>query len=312
MNTDHRKPIILHTDIGTDIDDSWALAQLLESPHLRPLLVLTDTGDTLYRAAVAGKLLEQAGRTEVELAAGIVQHPNPCTCNLASWLGAYRAEDYPGRFTSSGIDRLIELAMDESQEEVTLVSIGPLPSLAEALRREPRIAPRLHFVGMFGSINSSHDGRPYPVAEYNVRLAIKACQEVFAAPWKSITITPLDTCGRIRLSGELYQRIVSSDKPLLQALIDSYRAWLKFGNAQEDGRSSILFDTVAIHLAYSHRFLQLEELKIAVRDDGFTVVDNDHGHPMLVATAWSDLPGYQKCLTDLLCRKGEENESPCR
>ncbi|NLF93302.1 MAG: nucleoside hydrolase [Oligosphaeraceae bacterium] len=312
MPADHRKPIILHTDIGSDIDDSWALAQLLESPHFRPLLVLTDTGDTMYRAAVAGKLLEQAGRTDVELAAGRVEHPTPCTCNLTSWIGSYRAEDYPGRFTPSGIDRLIELAMDESQGEITLVSIGPLPSLAEALRREPRLAPRLHFVGMFGSLKTNHDGKPNPIAEYNVRMAITACQEVFAAPWKSITITPLDTCGRVRLSGALYQQIAASDKPLLRAVLDSYRAWLKFGNLPDEGHTSILFDTVAIHLAHSHRFLQMEKLKITVRDDGFTVIDNSNGHPMLVATAWSDLPGYQESLTGLLCRPGQENDKSCR
>jgi inosine-uridine nucleoside N-ribohydrolase len=40
--------IILDTDNGTDIDDTWALAMLLRSPELDTKLIVTDTGDTLY------------------------------------------------------------------------------------------------------------------------------------------------------------------------------------------------------------------------------------------------------------------------
>ena len=60
-----RTPVVFDTDIGTDIDDTWALAQLLRSPDLDLKLVLTDTGDTHYRAAVAAKFLEAAGRSDV-------------------------------------------------------------------------------------------------------------------------------------------------------------------------------------------------------------------------------------------------------
>ena len=48
-----RIPVILDTDIGNDIDDTWALGQLLNSPELDLKLVLTSTGDTEYRARVA-------------------------------------------------------------------------------------------------------------------------------------------------------------------------------------------------------------------------------------------------------------------
>jgi hypothetical protein len=41
-----RIPVILDTDIGTDIDDTWALAMLLKSPELDAKLVVSDSGDT--------------------------------------------------------------------------------------------------------------------------------------------------------------------------------------------------------------------------------------------------------------------------
>ena len=40
-------PVIIVTDIGSDIDDSWALALALRSPELDVKLVLTDPNDTV-------------------------------------------------------------------------------------------------------------------------------------------------------------------------------------------------------------------------------------------------------------------------
>ena len=39
-------PVILDTDIGGDIDDTWALAMLLRSPELDLRVGTTCTGDT--------------------------------------------------------------------------------------------------------------------------------------------------------------------------------------------------------------------------------------------------------------------------
>jgi inosine-uridine nucleoside N-ribohydrolase len=44
------RPVVLDTDIGSDMDDSWALAMLLGCPGLHLRLVVTATADTTYRA----------------------------------------------------------------------------------------------------------------------------------------------------------------------------------------------------------------------------------------------------------------------
>ena len=64
-------PVILDTDIGNDIDDNWALGLLLKTPELAPKLVLSCTGDTEYRALVAAKFLDRAGRPEIPVAVGV-------------------------------------------------------------------------------------------------------------------------------------------------------------------------------------------------------------------------------------------------
>jgi inosine-uridine nucleoside N-ribohydrolase len=53
-----RIPVILDTDIGGDIDDTWALAMLLRCPELDVRPVVSATGNTEYRAAIIARLLE--------------------------------------------------------------------------------------------------------------------------------------------------------------------------------------------------------------------------------------------------------------
>src|SRR5262249_57671542 len=67
--SDHER-VILDTDIGTDIDDAWALAFVLSHPGFEPLGVTITDGDTASRAKVAAKLLHEVGRDDLPVAVG--------------------------------------------------------------------------------------------------------------------------------------------------------------------------------------------------------------------------------------------------
>ena len=64
-------PVIFDTDIGGDIDDTWALGFLLKSPELDVKLVVGDMGHNLYRASLLAKFLEQANRTDIPIGIGL-------------------------------------------------------------------------------------------------------------------------------------------------------------------------------------------------------------------------------------------------
>ena len=98
-------PVILDTDIGSDIDDAWALALLLKSPELDLKMLLTDTGNPKYIGAIAGKYLEAAGRTDVPIGLGIYEHEGKGA--QESWLGNYQISDYPGRVYKNGVAKMI-------------------------------------------------------------------------------------------------------------------------------------------------------------------------------------------------------------
>jgi len=298
-------PVILDTDIGGDIDDTWALSMLLKSPELDAKLILTETGNTTYRAKIVAKMLEVAGRADIPVGIGL--HFDDGLGRQGEWVEGYDLSAYPGIVHEDGVGALIETIMD-SPEPITLVCIGPVPNVAVALGREPAIAERSRFVGMHGCLRRSpheYGGGGGVVAEYNVAADPKACQRAFTAPW-GVTITPLDTCGFVRLEGRKYRAIRECKDPIVQALMENYRIWLKGGTERPgeefEVRSSILFDTVAVYLSFSEELLVMERLGVRVTDEGYTVLD-DKAKVINCATGWRDLLSFENLLVKRLTNR---------
>ena len=294
-------PVILDTDIGDDIDDTWALLMLLRMSQFDLKLAVGDYGNAIYRARLLAKLLELTGRSDVPIGVGVDQVDEPG--GQSDWLGDYRLQDYPGTIHRDGVQALID-TIKASPEPVTLLCIGPVPNIADALRRDPSITDNARIVGMYGSVFIGYDGESEPAAEWNVRVDPQSLQEVFAAPW-DCTITPLDTCGLVRLEGENYRRIHESDDPWLDALIENYEAWLPGASYMDPDTdpskiSSTLFDTVAVYLAAEQDLVEMQDLSLRVTDDGYTVIDEVDGRIVHCATSWKDLPAFEKKLTEIL------------
>ncbi|MFZ6028582.1 MAG: nucleoside hydrolase [Chloroflexota bacterium] len=299
-------PVILDTDIGTDIDDTWALAMLLNCPELDPLLVTTVNGDTVYRAHLAARFLQVAGRTDVPIGIGLGDsNPEPGQGSQRfqhPWLAGFDVAAYPGVIHKNGVEAMIDVIRNASQP-VTLVSIGITTNIARALELEPGIAPKCRFVGMQGSVHIGYGGQAGAVPEANVVYDVPALRKVFAAPWLEKIITPLDTCGTVVLDGARYRQILNSPRPALKALIENYRIWAKLVTWMdvdfEEIKSSVLFDTVAVYLAYSTDLLEMEKIRLRVTENGLTVIDPD-GDEVSAALNWRDLEGFYDHLVQRL------------
>ena len=295
-----RIPVILDTDIGGDIDDTWALGLLLKSPELDLKLVVGDYGQAPYRARLLARFLERAGRSDVPVGVGLDIEPHG-EGGQAAWVKAYDLKQYPGKVCADGVQALIDTIM-QSKQPVALIGIGPMPNIAEALKREPRIARRARFVGMHGSVRVGYDGKKPPCPEWNVKADAKACRAAFTAPW-NITITPLDTCGLVTLTGEKYRRVRDSQDRIAADIIANFRLWAaadpKLPANLADEHSSTLFDTVAIYLAVRRDLCVMEELGLRVTDDGFTVID-PRAKQIHVATSWKDLGGFEDWVVERL------------
>ena len=295
-------PVILDTDIGFDVDDVWALAFLLKCPELDVKLVTTNTGDTEYSAALVGKLLEVAGRTDIPIGIGIPIDAVGRT--HSAWLGSYRVTDYRGKIHVDGVGAIAE-TIKAAEDPVTIICIGPLSNIAAALTRAPEITQNSRFIGMHGSIRKGYNGIDKPMKEYNVLKHTASCQKVFSTPW-DISITPLDTCGIVCLQNENFETFKSSRNPLAQAVMENHVGWIEAVrhwkgmeefDAQE--KSSILFDTVAVYMAFSEDLLEMETLPIKVTDGAMTIID-DSGQKVRCAMNWKDLAAFESMLAQRL------------
>jgi inosine-uridine nucleoside N-ribohydrolase len=299
-----RTPVIFDTDIGDDIDDTWALAFLLQCPELDVKLITTELGDSESQVKIVAKMLAIAGRTDIPIGRGM-PYRSKQGHNQDCWIEDYNLSSYPGTIYADGVQAIIDTIMN-STERITVIAVGPLPNIAEALRHEPKIAHKARFVGMHGSIRKGYGGRAKPSAEYNVRAVVEAAQKVFGADW-DMTITPLDTCGIVKLDGEKYQKVLQSSQPLARAVMENYRVWMdtrrRLGQTLLDvnSTSSTLYDTVAVYLAVSRQLVEMEKLGIAVTGDGYTVID-ENAKEINCAVEWKDLNAFEGFLAGRLTK----------
>lgn len=291
-------PVVLDTDIGTDIDDTWALAMLLRSPELDLRLVVASTGDPAYRARLAAGVLAAGGRAEVPVAMGVAGG-GASGAPQGAFASEVDLDGHPGGVRADGAAAIVE-CVASSADPVTVLSIGPTGTVAAALAAAPAIADNARFVGMHGSIRLGYGPGSAPAPEYNVAADVAAFRAVMGAAW-DITITPLDTCGSVVLSGDHYATLRSSPDPLVRVVMDNYRQWLQAAGRSElyEQRTTTLFDTVAVYLGYAEDLVEIEELPIVIDDDGSTRVD-PHGRLVRAATGWRDPGAFADHLVDRL------------
>jgi len=296
-------PVILDTDICDDIDDTWALATLLQSPEFDIKLITTEVGDTAARTRVVAKMLTVAGgRTDIPIGAGINVGDMKKGHAQDEWVKDFDMSKYKGTIYPDGVQAMIDTIM-KSPQKITLISIGPVPNIAAALQREPKIADKVRFIGMHGSIRKGYGGKGHPDKEYNVAAFAKEAQKVFTTDWP-MTITPLDTCGIVTLQKGKYKKVLESRNPLALAVIENYRVWAKrngMNPKQVDTGSTTLFDTVAVYLAMTSDLVEMEKLGIRVTDDGFTVID-DNAKKINCATKWKKLDAFEDFLVERLTK----------
>ena len=294
-------PVILDTDIGEDIDDTWALGLLLKCPEFDVKLITTSTDDTRIKAKLVAKFLEIAGRTDIPI--GIGPSENRKKGNLYHWIKDYELSEYSGSVHENGMEVLCSTIMD-SPDPITLIAIGPLRTVAGALKMNPNITENARFVGMHGSIRIGYQGASSPYPEYNVVHDIQSCREVFHAPWKK-TITPLDTCGNIVLSGGNFERIMNCDNTIVKLIKENFKIWAKelslTNLITEDKKTSILYDTVTIYLGFSEELLNIEDLKIKVTEKGITKI-SEKGNNIRCATSWKDVQAFKDLIVNRLVK----------
>jgi inosine-uridine nucleoside N-ribohydrolase len=270
-----RQKIILDTDIGTDIDDAWAVGFVAQYPGFETLAVTITDADTPARAKVACKLLHRAGRTDIPVAVGRrTPTPDKRVDYQFFWsedFSEYRPVGLPAA------DVIVNLAR-KHPGEIVLIAVGPLQNVADALRKEPRLPKLLKsLVLMSGNVYGRAGNKPV-IPEWNVVVSVPDSQLVYGAGFP-LTIVPLDATTLVTLSDAERDRVRRHGSPLAVALETLYRLWLNDRTSR-----MTLHDQLAVAEAAvpGSLFQRQETVPLYVDDKGYTRVDASRGKPVRV------------------------------
>jgi len=248
--------ILLDTDIGTDIDDAFALALIIDSPELELLGVTTVAGDTQARARLAAKMLWEAGRKEVPVVAGEPGSLQPI--DQTRWAAGFSS---PQIRKEKAVD-FMKAQINRRPGEITLVTIGEQTNAAALLKSDPSIGKKLkRIVMMGGSIARGYTPGSKADPEWNIKSNPAAAQVVFASG-VPILMVPLDVTAMLQLGAAGRRRVFTQLTPLTNALTILYHLW---GN-----ETPTLFDPMAVSLIIDPSLCETKELAIEVDEKGFT------------------------------------------
>ena len=257
-------PVILDTDIGTDIDDAYALVALMKHDGLELLGVTTVSSDAAARARLAAKLLHVAGGkwSKVPVYAGIstpVQY-----MKQVEWAAGFQATNL---HESGGVE-FMRREINARPGRVTIIAVGELTNVAALLQSEPGIAARIRAISLMGgSLYRGYAPGSKPEPEWNIKSNARAAQVVFESG-VPLLVAPLDSTADLKLTPELRVQIFIRGTPINDALGALDQIWRYTNHGK--GNDPTLFDVLAVDLAVPGHGLALTALHIDVNADGLT------------------------------------------
>jgi inosine-uridine nucleoside N-ribohydrolase len=258
-----RVPILLDNDIGTDVDDAFAVALALASPELEVRGVTTVAKDAEDRAWMVCRMLTAVDRRDVPVAFGANPQPN----EDVNWQIQYRR--HPGVIfnrTSKPVKQTaVELLYEQLKADpgkITLCAVGPLTNVAALLKQHPECKPWIkRIVIMGGSVRVGYQPKSPIEVEWNIKLDPKAAQTVFTSGIP-LVVAPLDATASLKLEEPLRRKLFAACTPMTYQIQALYQLW--------NNPTPTLFDPAAIALCFSEQFFTMEDLHLDVDDQGFT------------------------------------------
>lgn len=194
-----KRKLIIDTDPG--VDDAMALMLAIKCDLFDIQAITTVCGNgTLEDVTRNGRyLLELLGRSDIPLYSGAAQPlSRPLEVSVvhgAYGLGNIHPTNDPA-LTGNAVEKIIELVDAAGEGEVTLVALGPLTNVAQAILQNPGVMGKVKEIAMMGGAIKA-PGNKNRVAEFNYWVDPEAADVLFRFPVAKSTV-PLDACNKIR------------------------------------------------------------------------------------------------------------------
>lgn len=255
-------PILLDTDIGSDIDDAICLAYLLAQEDSNLLGITTVSGEPERRAMLASAICRNAGE-EIPIYPGTAepliidqkQERAPQAEKLESW-------EHESKFPEGEHIDFLRRTIRERPGEITLLAIGPLTNIALLFKTDPEIPKLLDRLVMMCGYFETKKG------EWNAICDPHAASIVYATPIKVHRSIGLDVTTKVTMDRDIVEDEFQSN--LLGPVLDFSRVWFK-------NRDKITFhDPLAAATLFDDEICSFEKgnIEVELRDEkmmGYTL-----------------------------------------
>ena len=285
------KKVILDTDIGDDIDDSFALLLLLESHKFNCLGVTTVFRNSLKRAKMAKQLIRSLGY-DIKVYRGI---DDPLKQNIDHLISKEIKEkekyDEDGKYIFPQYDKSMENEKVEDENavdfiirmmhlyphEVTLIPIGPLTNIASAIKKDPTIVPLIKEIRLMGA------GLNLNFVEWNIFCDPDAAKIVFSSNINKIVAVTINVTSLTSLTEEEVNSLKNNNSKAIKLVYEAMMKWFK----HYEFSSPVMHDplTVASLIDESIINTQLCHLDVDLSKDGYTFINDNCPNNVYVSTS---------------------------
>jgi len=225
-------------------------------------LASPDELDILGITTVAGnvplELTQRNARIMCELA-GVTDIPVFAGCDKPMRRHLITAENVHGKTGIDGIDIyepalaiqdqhavdfIIETLSDAEDDSITLVPIGPLSNIGQAISRRPEILPKIKEIVLMGGA-MREGGNTTPCAEFNILVDPDAAKIVMQCG-RPITIAPLDVSHQALVTRDRIEMFRELNSAKGDAVVGMMEFFNRFDSAKYGFQGAPLHDPITI------------------------------------------------------------------
>jgi purine nucleosidase len=276
-------PLVLDTDLGTDVDDALALAYAARHPRIELRAVTTVSADAVARARMAAHLLALGGHSGIEVAAGIGGNDE------RAWYG-HEGKGLAGPWHEQAISRRHGVDVLTSIEPGTsIAAVGMLSNIAAAIGGDPawhRLPPRVAVMGgVFAPLVWEDTSLP-PRRDHNLMVDPEAAVTALNADLPLLYV-PCDVTFSTALETRHLDALRGGDA-LCRALASLIDVWTPVLHARAGGhlrlgRVAALHDPLTVAALVEPDLVTVERLPVSVavhRGVVRTFIDPLEGQPV--------------------------------
>ena len=260
--------VILDTDIGDDIDDSFALLLLLESKAFDVLGVTTVFRNAKKRAMMAKQLIESIG-CDIKVYPG---EDYPIKSKIEDLIEPRIKEkeilDEEGKYLfpqwdesmrkahiedKSAIDFIIEM-VHKYPNEVTLITIGPMTNVALAMKKDPTIINEIKEIRIMGG------GIDIPYPEWNIFCDPEAAYHIYHSNVKRIVQIGCNVTLKTGLSEQDVNDLKHNNSKAISLVYDAMMKWF----AHYEFATPVMHDPLTVASLLDESVVGLEKLHVEI------------------------------------------------